>query len=555
MKELSVFILFLVLSTLPCIADGVNFASPNDSITSDTLRTSARMATRSGEPYSIHMPEFPYKSPEAAAFERYGQYEVGEYTGIPDINFPLYKLRHHDIDIPITLTYDASGIRVGQEATWVGLGWNLNAGGCITLVPAGQVDYTASMGDWLDYDSTYDVRNSPSKSSNLKSYNDSDYFDFYNGYIPWNYPNSSNYYKPMLEDLHNGQGERDIFSANFMGKHFLFFYNPYTCSFEIIGRVSEKFSVRAGGIVDGEVLNQGHNLSVNDITQGFTIKDAEGFTYKFATAEKTHENGRDYTSAWLLTTLTSPNGNTAYFTYGSPQNVSVIGKLSEQYLFLTPADYGSNEYLSYGISSLQTGYFREYTGGPLYVSKPYLKSISTDNATVTFCSSPGRIDLPGSVRLDSVSTRDRRTGRRLASWNFSYSYFKGCNVGGDYTQTGTRNMPHDEDFATTDDSRKRLRLRLDAITNVLDNKSPLTTTFTYDGTALPLKTSFATDFWGYYNGKENRNTNEHKQPTGLPSPTLRRYTSAATFTRVTTRSADSPVLTGSLAEDSLPLAR
>lgn len=65
--------------------------------------------------------------------------------------------KDRDIDIPITLTYDASGIKVDQEATWVGLGWNLNVGGCITLVPAGQVDKYGRTGLWEDYEKYYDV--------------------------------------------------------------------------------------------------------------------------------------------------------------------------------------------------------------------------------------------------------------------------------------------------------------------------------------------------------------------------------------------------------------
>lgn len=57
------------------------------------------------------------KSPEAAAFEKYGNTPVNLYTGTPDISIPLHTFKGREIDLPMTLTYDASGIKVNQIAT------------------------------------------------------------------------------------------------------------------------------------------------------------------------------------------------------------------------------------------------------------------------------------------------------------------------------------------------------------------------------------------------------------------------------------------------------
>src|SRR3982750_459283 len=68
-------------------------------------------------------------SPNAAAFQKYGEIPVSPYTGIPDISVPVYTVQFRDISIPITLSYHASGIKVNEESSQVGLGWSINTGG------------------------------------------------------------------------------------------------------------------------------------------------------------------------------------------------------------------------------------------------------------------------------------------------------------------------------------------------------------------------------------------------------------------------------------------
>ena len=84
-------------------------------------------------------------SPEAQAFTKYGNVELGYYTGTPNIEVPLYTHQGRELDLPITLTYDGSGVKVEQEATNVGLSWNLNLGGRISRIKNGlEDDYISS---------------------------------------------------------------------------------------------------------------------------------------------------------------------------------------------------------------------------------------------------------------------------------------------------------------------------------------------------------------------------------------------------------------------------
>lgn len=73
-------------------------------------------------------PYDPVQTPTVASFMKNIDHPVGLYHGNPEISHTLYTLKDGDITLPITLNYNASGIKVSEEASWVGLGWNLNMG-------------------------------------------------------------------------------------------------------------------------------------------------------------------------------------------------------------------------------------------------------------------------------------------------------------------------------------------------------------------------------------------------------------------------------------------
>ncbi|MCG8373396.1 MAG: hypothetical protein MI700_07680, partial [Balneolales bacterium] len=81
-----------------------------------------------------------FQSPEAYSLGKYGDIPVSLYTGVPDISIPLYALTDGEVSVPISLSYHAGGIRVEEKASWVGLGWALNAGGVITRTVVDEAD-------------------------------------------------------------------------------------------------------------------------------------------------------------------------------------------------------------------------------------------------------------------------------------------------------------------------------------------------------------------------------------------------------------------------------
>src|SRR3546814_737428 len=73
-------------------------------------------------------------SPNAAAVGLYGGDEVSHYTGAPAISIPFHTVESGQVGTPISLGYHASGFRPDMHPGWVGMGWNLFAGGAVSRV-------------------------------------------------------------------------------------------------------------------------------------------------------------------------------------------------------------------------------------------------------------------------------------------------------------------------------------------------------------------------------------------------------------------------------------
>lgn len=91
---------------------------------------------------SAQIPEMPSSllSPNAASLGEYGEVPVSLYTVIPEISIPLYTIELGEYSVPISMSYHAGGVRPDQHVGWTGLGWTLNAGGCISRIVNGIAD-------------------------------------------------------------------------------------------------------------------------------------------------------------------------------------------------------------------------------------------------------------------------------------------------------------------------------------------------------------------------------------------------------------------------------
>ena len=126
-------------------ADWQDVINENDTVNNDTIPTR-------DEEENIYSPleQFLPPSPQAAAFARYGEYPVSLATGVPEIKIPLYEIKLGNYTLPISISYHASGIKVDDVASTVGLGWVLNAGGIVSRTVCGAPDLRGTTNDY-DY--------------------------------------------------------------------------------------------------------------------------------------------------------------------------------------------------------------------------------------------------------------------------------------------------------------------------------------------------------------------------------------------------------------------
>ena len=76
----------------------------------------------------INAPQLIPPSPKSQEYAKYLNYDVSMYNGVPSISIPLYTIKMDGFDVPINLSYHASGIKYRQDNGEVGVGWTLSTG-------------------------------------------------------------------------------------------------------------------------------------------------------------------------------------------------------------------------------------------------------------------------------------------------------------------------------------------------------------------------------------------------------------------------------------------
>jgi len=427
----------------------------------------------------INTPEIVQTPPEAAGINRYGDIPVGEYTGTPDISIPLYVAKSGKLQLPISLSYHATGIQVSQEATWVGLGWNLIAGGCITYVPVGGNDQLyVPLTNWTDWLKMFNYTCDTVNSDPIPKTGNED------GYRLWNCPvntedgNNNDLSKTkdqILSACLGGQGERDLYSANFLGYSFKFILLP---------------GINGGNPRPVFVGDKNKCKIEHPSNSSFIITGEDGTNYFFYNYEYAESNTFVYLD-WLLSAIVSPKGETITLFY-SNGSTKLIPSLSER---------NNTGFTGAG------GATRTITSQYYITYNKYLDSIKTDKEIIKFITSDSiRKDIGGNGnrQLDKIKIIDKFTNKEKISYVFKYDYFTGTLTGGDYFNDDNFWTGLDTQLGITENNlRKRLKLLAIAKYDTLNTKGEEHSFSYYETIPLPYKSSFSRDYWGYFNGEDN----------------------------------------------------
>jgi hypothetical protein len=391
------------------------------------------------------LPEVFPNAPNTAEIAKHGDYSVNLFTGLPDISIPLYEIQSGDLKVPVTLNYHASGIKVSDVASFVGLGWSLNAGGVINRKLMGSKADENLSEDGYMAGNLLKIMNFTAEEEDLKL----------------------EYYDRVRKSFIDVQP--DIFSYSFPGHNGKFFFdgmNDYRPVLIPYSPIDLQYSVT------NEQLS-------------FNIKDAKGNQYIFGKNYKesvTNNQGNYSVTAWNLEEIISQKGqDSIQFTYTksgftSPttySNAWVVDDLVEIYHGETPV-YSANPQ----ASSVESSHYSS-------INEQQLSEILFKDGKVVF-------GLSGTNREDI----DAKSLDNIKIYSFDH-------VSQQYTLQKTIQFHYS--YFVTNDVYSTKRLKLDSI-KVLDSGSNPIQRYSFDyntDVMLPSPGSKAVDYWGYYNGKDN----------------------------------------------------
>ena len=317
-------------------------------------------------------------SPTASSLGKYAEWPVSLYTGTPQIGIPLYTLQSKNTSIPVSLNYHASGIKVDEYASWVGLGWSLNAGGVITRTVRGLPDDQPANG-------YFDAR------TLLR--------DPGNGYD--NVPNFIIYHQQALGVI---DSQPDVFMFNAMGQSFKFFIDS-NYNVQSIPKSAVKISF-LGSTFSGDgqwvaQLEDGTKLYFGGI--GAVEKTENSSNY----VNDDYYTGVGFVSSWYLKKVVP----------------SVGPEVNFQYL---PEDYAIRNTLSvtdYHRLTLGSGRGPETNVSQSNIHGIRLSSVQNENQIIKFIAQPlSRNDLSNCYALDSIKVYELNNLKLIKQFKFNYSY-------------------------------------------------------------------------------------------------------------------------------------
>lgn len=391
-------------------------------------------------------------SPNASSLGKYSEWPVSLYTGLPNISVPIYELNGRNIKVPIDISYHASGNRVGDIASWVGLGWALNAGGVISRSVRGLPDEDS----YFSYASRYTDPNNFQSTSTIT--------------------NGATMHRVDAANL-NGDSQQDVYTLSAMGK-------SYRLLLKADGTVT---TMPYSNVRVTYAIPNSWRVTLEDGTQllfGGSNSFCEINTTTFGAAA----GGIQYNSSWYLQSITSPSGEVVNFTYSGTtitQDTHVTESDAIQY---KTGDNGN-------VCSILTNFSLSSKADYQFVTQLSLTRIESDLTRIEFVpQTSSRSDLKDGTALSEIKIFSKQANKYIDDYLFNYTYSQAVN-----------SVEYNGNPADSSYFHKRLRLLS------LKRQAPGNTTFQlwsfqYNPQNLPSRRSFAQDHLGFFNGAVQNST-------------------------------------------------
>lgn len=442
-------------------------------------------------------------SPNVASLGTFGLVPANPFNGKAEIAVPLYTVTYKDLQIPISLSYETGGYKIEDHPGWLGLGWNLESGGCIYRKVNGIYDEVPKL-----LDDTYDN----SYYTNC-------------GKIADNYTNTTAIQKYALDNVSSTELAQNQYDA--YPDEFVFHFNGYSGVFYITrpydnGPVqlkvkpngSYKLKAEIVEIKDQIVFDDWYN-TYDEIFETRTsarsiysikITDENGIQYIFGGSDNSIEfsNNGDLTinyytiaSAWHLTQIVSPAGYSIQLNYKRAGRAFVQQKQRNALFYNSSYDFGNNTLLLFGSTSGSYTYSGSLEAIFISVLNPvYLESIVTPLQTIQFTTSrTTELDYPfDAEKMESLTDPNYRFGGDDRYWQ----------------KLDEIDIPGVKKVVFNYRNETTQRLRLESMEFKTNNAATVFNyAFQYNSMLLPAYNSKMADHWGYYNGRSYAYSNDY----------------------------------------------
>ncbi|TRX39518.1 RHS repeat protein [Flavobacterium restrictum] len=429
------------------------------------------------------------KSPEVNKFEQYLNMPVNLVSGTPQVSIPIYTLEYGGMSLPISLEYDASGVKVESIASSVGQNWSLNVGGVVSRIVKGAPDegYVGNASSQLNVSGYYKDYGLTKLDSELAVF-------------PAGLGSRYSQFNWWLEDVNLGlkdsQPDLFYFSTPEGGSKFVF--NELR---EIVYTENTDFIIKEDFIPNyfrtWLVTSPNGNKYKFGLSTGtnFGLNNAVEKNYTNQSIDEIVFDNNFTINSWFLTEISNyTNPNVIQLEYVTNNySHTIINKPTSKGPLCTPK-------LIPNVCPLSESAYSQFAENPVnstsqnHIVSKLISKIKAGKTEINFIYG-NRDDLtpelgvtPQRLNEIQITVIDPVAAIAVCVKKIKFNY------------TTVQSSITNQSVNITD--LKRLQLNSMAEMSC-DEKVVKTHTFVYNTTSLPSKLSFAQDKWGYYNGKTN----------------------------------------------------